>query len=82
MLKTKYSYSDTVEVKNIDNGHTVNAEILDYKPANSLSVSINRQIKLILKYDKNKKQYLGRAANMEFVSAGPEKIVTAQGRRG
>ena len=82
MLNTKYSYADTVDVKSIDSGQTVSAEILDYKPAKSLSVSINRQIKLILKYDKNKKHYAGRAANMEFVSAGPEKIITAQGRRG
>jgi predicted RNA-binding protein with RPS1 domain len=82
MSNIRYSYADTVEVKSIDSGQTVSAEILDFKPENSLSVSINRQIKLVLKYDKNKKHYLGRAANMEFVSAGPEKIITAQGRRG
>jgi hypothetical protein len=81
MLSVRYSYADTIEVKNLDNGKIVKAEILDFKPENSLSVSIDRQIKLILRYDKKKKQYLGQAANMEFVSSGPEKTVTAQGKR-
>lgn len=82
MLNIKYNYADTVDVKSMESGKTVQAEVMDFKPENSLSVSINRQIKLILKYNKHTKQYLGRAANMDFVSAGPEKIVTAQGRRG
>jgi plasmid maintenance system killer protein len=82
MLKIKYNYEDTVEVKSVESGQSTVAEILDFKPENILSVSINRQIKLILRYNQIKKQYFGKTGAMEFVSDGPTKTAIAQGRRG
>jgi hypothetical protein len=82
MLNIKYNYEDTVEVKNVENGKSITAEILDFKPENSLSVSIYRQIKLVLRYNQIKKQYFGKTGAMEFVSDGPARTAITQGRRG
>jgi plasmid maintenance system killer protein len=82
MLNVRYNYSDTVEVKSVESGQSTTAEILDFKPKNSLSVSINRQIKLILRYNQTKNQYFGKTGTMEFVSDGPTRTAIAQGRRG
>lgn len=82
MLNVGYKYADTVEIISLDSNQKVEAEVLSFKLESSLSVSVNRQIKLILKYNKNNRQYVGRSANMTFVSNGPKKIVTAQGKRG
>ena len=66
------AYQDTCEIHNTDNNRTVNAEILDYKKGDTLSVSIDRTIKLILKW--NGKVYVGNSAGMEFTSFGPQEL--------
>lgn len=82
MSKISYNYQDTVEVTSTNSGAAVLAEILEFKPKNTLSVSVNRQIKIIMKYDETKGQYLGRTGNLEFMSHGPKEIITTQKRRG
>ena len=43
-------YDDTAMVTCVDNGQTVKAEILEFKPQVLLSISLEKSIKLVLKY--------------------------------
>ena len=55
---------------------------MDFKPQRSLTVSINRSIKVILQYKETNKIYVGNMAGMEFTSAGPNEIAQFnKGRR-
>ena len=40
-------YDETAEVKCIDNGQTVTADILEFKPQILLSISLNKSIKVM-----------------------------------
>lgn len=73
------AYSDKCKLKNSNNGVEVDAEILEFKPQKLLVVSINRSVKVTLKY--NGKSYVGSMAGMEFTSAGPDEIIKYTGRR-
>lgn len=73
------AYEETCDVKNTNNGITVKAEILDFKYRKSLTVSINRSIKVVMMY--NNTLYVGNMAGMEFTSEGPKEITTYKGRR-
>jgi|TARA_B110000503_G_scaffold130324_1_gene203583 hypothetical protein len=75
------SYSDTCEIVNTNNNAVVVAEILDFKPGFVLTVSINRSIKVILKYDSLIKTYVGNMAGMEMISSGPTEQVKFTGRK-
>lgn len=67
-------YEDTCDVKCNDNDMNVKAEVLDFKRGYMLTVSINRQIKLNLRYNTGTKMYVGSKAGMEFSSFGPKNI--------
>lgn len=82
MSNVRYDHAQTVGITAVQTGETVQSEILSFKPKHSLSVSINRQIKLVLRYNNINHRYEGHAANMQFVSHGPEQSLTKQGRRG
>ena len=51
MTRTRTEYADIVKLTCIENNQTLEAEILDYRPAYSLTVSVNRQVKVYLKYN-------------------------------
>jgi len=78
MIKSRYD--DTCILHNVDKGQDIEAEILEFRPLVSLSVSIQRKIKLTLSYVTNKKMYVGSMAGLEFISKGPKETVTYQGR--
>lgn len=65
-------YADTCEVYNFDSGKTVTADVLSFQPERSLTVSINRAIKVTLHYQERGKKYIGSASGFEFWSDGPE----------
>jgi hypothetical protein len=69
----KTVYSDECTVRNLDLGQDVDAEVLQFRPEEFLTVSIQRQIKLRLTYDAKKKLYLGAMAGYEFTSRGPDQ---------
>lgn len=75
------SYSDTCEIVNTNNSAVVVAEILEFKPSFVLTVSINRSIKVVLRYDAVLKLYVGNMAGMEMTSAGPKEQVKFTGRK-
>ena len=65
-------YDETAEVKCIDNGQTVTADILEFKPQILLSISLNKSIKVILKYNSKFDEYQGEMYGRTFVSKGPK----------
>jgi len=79
MIKT--TYADTCVLHNTDKGQDVEAEIINFSPRHSITVSINRQIKVTLLYRPQKDIYVGSMAGYEFTTTGPEETITYQGRR-
>lgn len=80
MTKTRTEYADTVKLNCIENNQTLDAEILDYRPAYSLTVSVNRQVKVYLKYNNMSKKYTGNVGRLEFETIGPKETTFKQGR--
>ena len=65
-------FEETCIVKCVDNGETVTAEILDHKPQLLLSVSLNKSIKMMLKYAPKSDEYQGDLYGRTFISKGPK----------
>jgi len=63
--------SEYCQVHNTDTNKKVDVEVLDFRPYKSLSVLVNKQVKLVMYYNKDKKIYIGNMGGMEFLSAGP-----------
>lgn len=73
-------YEDIARVTCVDNGQTVDAEVLEFKPQLLLSISLNRSIKLILKYSAKSDEYQGDLYGRTFVSKGPKGTHYSTGR--
>ena len=65
-------YEETCQVKCVDNGEVVTADILEFKPQVLLSISLNKAIKMILKYVAKSDEYQGDMYGRTFVSKGPK----------
>lgn len=74
-MRSYNSYSDTVELTCLENNKILKGEVLDFKPAYMLTVSIDRKIKLVMRYNTGKKTYLGRVGSLEFSTGGPNKTI-------
>ena len=68
------SYDDVCKISCTDNGKVVDGEILNFKPEAFLEVSLNRSMKVQLRYQPKQKIYVGSMSGLEFTSAGPKKI--------
>lgn len=73
-------YDDTVKVTCVDNGQTVSAEVLDFKPQNILSISLDRKLKIVLKYVTRSDEYQGELYGRTFISKGPKATHIKTGR--
>ena len=62
-------HDDTCKVTCVDNGKTMEAEIMAFKRGQYLVVSINQQVRLNMHY--NKQVYEGNSSGLTFVSNGP-----------
>lgn len=71
-------YDDTCNVKCEDNGKTVVADILDFKEGKTLSVSLNKSLKLVMPF--NGRVYEGKMSGMSFISDGPKGTYYKEGR--
>lgn len=80
MSVTGSSFANTCKLKNTNNEKIVEAEIMDFKPKRSLTVSVNRSVKVILQYNDRNKIYVGNMAGMEFTSTGPTETIQYKGR--
>ena len=65
-------YEETAIVTCVDNGKVVTAEVLNFIPQKTLSVSLDRSIKLVLKYSEKNNEYQGDLYGRTFVSTGPK----------
>jgi hypothetical protein len=73
-------YDETAQVKCVDNGEVVTADVLDFKPQVLLSVSLNKSLKLVLKYATKSDEYQGDLYGRTFVSKGPKANHYSVGR--
>lgn len=80
MARTRTEYADTVKLNCTENNQTIDAEILDYRPAYSLTVSVNRQVKVYLRYNNGTKKYAGNVGSLEFETEGPTETLIKEGR--
>lgn len=74
----KQYVAETCNVVCEDNGKVVPADILDFKDKKSLSVSLNKSIKLIMPF--NGKVYEGKMSGLTFTSDGPKVTDVKTGR--
>ena len=65
-------YEDNAQVTCVDNGQTISADVLDFKPQSMLSVSLEKSIKIVLKYNTKSDEYQGELYGRTFVSKGPK----------
>ena len=56
--------------------------MLNFLPGKSLTVTINRQVKLSMVYHESatKKFYIGNMTGLEFTTPGPKEVITKEGR--
>jgi hypothetical protein len=74
----KQYIAETCQVSCVDNGKVVEADILDFKEKKTLSVSLNKTIKLVMPW--NGQVFEGRMSGMTFTSKGPVIKTVLQGR--
>jgi len=71
-------HSDKCIVKQEKSSKTVEAEIFEFKEHKSLTVVLNKSVKLPMTW--NGKMYEGRMAGIDFISEGPTVSKTKTGR--
>jgi hypothetical protein len=81
MTQTRTEYADTCEVTNTDRGRTVTGEILNFVPQKLLDVSVDRSVKISMRWQPAPNKnfdydglYIGSVSGMEFTSHGPEQV--------
>jgi len=75
---TRY-VDDHCEVLCEDNNKTVRADILNFQEGKTLSVSLNKSLKLVMHW--NGKVYEARMSCLTFVSKGPKITETKESSR-
>lgn len=65
-------YEETCQVTCVDNGQVAQADVLDFRPQVLLSVSLQKSIKVILKYHAKSGEYQGDMFGRTFTSMGPK----------
>ena len=71
-------YGDKCIVKQEKTSKTVEAEVFDFNEGRSLTVVLNKSVKLPMTW--NGKMYEGKMAGIDFVSDGPTVSKTKTGR--
>ena len=73
-------FDDKCTIECTRNGHKVEADILTFKENQFLSVVFQKSVKLQLQYNTEKSVYIGNMSGLEFITEGPEKFVSKNGR--
>ena len=71
-------YEDHCEVKQANSSKTVQAEIMEFREQDKLTVVLNKTVKILMKW--NGRLYEGRMAGMDFTTTGPKVTRTSTGR--
>jgi len=67
-------------VKAVASGKSLDAEVMDFHDKRNLTVAVNKSVKLLMSW--NGRCYEGRAAGMDFESAGPKMVAKYNSPRG
>lgn len=67
------SYDRTTAVECIDNGKTVDADVITFVEGKYLTVSLNT-VRVNLQYNSRYNNYIGSMSGMEFQSNGPKLL--------
>lgn len=78
-MNTKVRFEDTCSVVCEDNGRTVTADVLDFKEGKTISVSLNKSLKLVMPW--NGRVYEGKMGGMSFITHGPKGVRYTEGGR-
>ena len=63
---------DTVTLTCTENEQTILGEVLEYRRGYSLTCSLERQVRLFMRYNDGTKKYTGRVGSLEFTTNGPK----------
>lgn len=69
-------FDDKVTIECTNNDKKVEAEVMSFKEHDFLTVSIQRSIKLNMRYNDRKGVYIGNQGGLEFITDGPQKYVS------
>jgi hypothetical protein len=75
------SFAQTCIVTCTDNDRVIDAEVIEFRQASHLTISLEREIKLVLKYDAHRNHYYGHMSGLELVSDGPTELRRPNTRR-
>lgn len=67
------SFDEKCTIYCTDNKKTMEVDILDFKPKQFLSVSVNKSVRVNLKYMDKQELYVGSMAGLEFTTKGPKQ---------
>lgn len=70
----KKQYEDKCTVRCTDNMKSQQAEVINFNPKHSLTVSINRTVKLNMRYNERNHMYIANQSGLEFTTGGPKEI--------
>ena len=79
-MPNRIVHDDVLILECVENDQKIEAEILDYRPGQIITCSVNRQVKVFLRYNQGSKNYTGNVGALEFITAGPAETVIKQGR--
>ena len=79
-MPNRIVHDDILVLECTENDQRIEAEILDYRPGQMITCSVNRQVKVFLRYNQGSKNYTGNVGALEFITAGPAETVIKQGR--
>lgn len=77
-MTVKMRYDSHCDVKQEGSGKVVKAEVMSFTEGRSLSVVLNKSVKLVMTW--NGRVYEGRMAGMDFISNGPKGQAYTEGR--
>ena len=70
-MRPRTQHDKSVTVTCSDNGKSNLAEVLSYSPKRNLIISLNRTIRLEMRYNPKTNLYSANQSGLEFVSKGP-----------
>lgn len=74
-MRPRVQHDQTVTVTCSDNGKSNHADVITYIPEQKLVVSLDRSIKMEMRYNPKNKMYIANQSGLEFVSTGPKTTI-------
>lgn len=70
----KTQYEDKCIVRCTDNMKSQQAEVVSFNPKHTLVISIDKKIRLSMRYNERNTLYIAHQSGLEFTSSGPKTI--------